>query len=113
MISTNNYFSAINITNAFFHDRIHQMKSTEILQVLKDVPHFNVNDNELLVNFLVTSNICKSKRVARELIVQGSIMINGEKITNINFVLTKKHAINNQITVIKKGKRHYFLVVHQ
>lgn len=107
------YFSAINITNAFFHDRIHQMKATEILQVLKDVPHFDINDNEQLVNFLVSSNICKSKRIARELIFQGSIIINGEKITNIDFVLNKKHAINNQITVIKKGKRHYFVVVHK
>lgn len=109
----NGYFSALNITNAFFHDRIHQMKSSEILQVLKDVPHFNTNRNEQLVDFLINSQICNSKRIARELITQGSININGEKITNINFLISKQGAINNQVTIIKKGKRHYFLVVHK
>ncbi|WP_425381410.1 tyrosine--tRNA ligase [Spiroplasma endosymbiont of Polydrusus pterygomalis] len=109
----NGYFSAINITNAFFHDRIHEMKSSEILQVLKDVPHLNLNHNEQIVDFLVNSEICNSKRIARELISQGSIIINGQKITDINFLLSKKNAINNQVTVIKKGKRHYFIVVHK
>ncbi|WP_338980039.1 tyrosine--tRNA ligase [Spiroplasma endosymbiont of Lasioglossum malachurum] len=109
----NGYFSAINITNAFFHDRIHQMKSSEILQVLKDVPHFNLNHNEQIIDFLVNNQICNSKRIARELIIQGSIVVNGEKITNINFLISKKNAINNQVTVIKKGKRHYFIVVHK
>ena len=109
----NGYFSAINITNAFFNDQIHQMKSSEILQVLKDVPHFNLNHNEQIIDFLVNNQICNSKRIARELIMQGSIIINGEKITNINFIISKKNAINNQVTVIKKGKRHYFIVVHK
>ncbi|WP_339041577.1 tyrosine--tRNA ligase [Spiroplasma endosymbiont of Apeira syringaria] len=109
----NGYFSAINITNAFFHDRIHQMKSSEILQVLKDVPHFNLNHNEQIIDFLVNNQICNSKRIARELIMQGSIVVNGERITNINFFISKKNAINNQVTVIKKGKRHYFIVVHK
>ncbi|WP_425382089.1 tyrosine--tRNA ligase [Spiroplasma endosymbiont of Melieria omissa] len=109
----NGYFSAINITNAFFHDQIHQMKSSEILQVLKDVPHFNLNHNEQIIDFLVNNQICNSKRIARELIMQGSIVVNGEKITNINFLISKKNAINNQVTVIKKGKRHYFIVVHK
>ncbi|WP_338961884.1 MULTISPECIES: tyrosine--tRNA ligase [unclassified Spiroplasma] len=109
----NGYFSAINITNAFFHDRIHQMKSSEILQVLKDVPHFNLNHNEQIIDFLVNNQICNSKRIARELIMQGSIVVNGERITNINFLISKKNAINNQVTVIKKGKRHYFIVVHK
>lgn len=109
----NGYFSAINITNAFFHDRIHEMKSSEILQVLKDVPHLNLNHNDYIVDFLVNSKICNSKRIARELISQGSIIINGQKITDINFLLSKKNAINNQVTVIKKGKRHYFIVVHK
>lgn len=109
----NGYFSAINITNAFFQDRIHQMKSSEILQVLKDVPHFNLHYQEQIIDFLVNSKICNSKRIARELIIQGSIIINGEKIIDSNFLLSKKNAINNQITVIKKGKRHYFIVVHQ
>lgn len=109
----NGYFSAINITNVFFHDRIHQMKSSEILQVLKDVPHFNLNHNEQIIDFLVNNQICNSKRIARELIMQGSIVVNGEKITNINFLISKKNAINNQVTVIKKGKRHYFIVVHK
>jgi len=107
------YFSAINITNAFFHDRIHQMKSSEILKVLKDVPHFNLNHNEQIIDFLVNNQICNSKRIARELIMQGSIVVNGEKNTNINFLISKKNAINNQVTVIKKGKRHYFIVVHK
>lgn len=78
------------------------MKSSEILQVLKDVTHFNLNHNEQIIDFLVNNQICNSKRIARELIMQGSIVVNGERITNINFLISKKNAINNQVTVIKK-----------
>ncbi len=34
--------------------------------------------------------ICKSKREAREFITNGSISINGKKITDLEFMLQKK-----------------------
>ncbi|WP_308149379.1 tyrosine--tRNA ligase [Spiroplasma sp. AdecLV25b] len=107
------YFSAINITNALFHDRIHQMKAVDILRVLKDVPHFDLARDETIIDVLVNNQICASKRIARELIGQNSIMINGQKVSDINFMVSKNNAINKRLTVIKKGKRHYFVVVHQ
>lgn len=109
----NGYFSAINTTKALFHDQIHQMKPAAILQILKDVPHFKINKDVLLVDLLVTNNICKNKRIAREVITSGSITINGEKITNLDFIIKAANAINKTITIIKKSKRHYFVIVHE
>lgn len=107
------FFSAINITNALFHNRIHEMKVTDILQVLKDVPHFDLEQDEVIIDILVNNQICDSKRIARELIGQNSIMVNGERIGDANFIVSKNNAINKRLTVIKKGKRHYFVVMHQ
>lgn len=107
------YFSAINVTNALFHNRIHERKVNDILQVLKDVPHLALVQDETIIDILVNNQICVSKRVARELISQNSIMINGQKVDDANFIVSKNNAINKRLTIIKKGKRHYFVFFHQ
>ena len=39
------------------------------------------------------------------------INLNGEKVKDINFVLKKEDAFNNEMTIIKKGKKFYYAVV--
>ena len=52
--------------------------------------------------------VCKSNREARDLISGSSISVNGEKVTDLDFVLRKEDAFNNELTIIKKGKKYYY-----
>ena len=65
----------------------------------------------LLVDLLVEMGIRKSKREAREFITNGSISINGKKITDLEFMVTKEVAIEDKYIIIRRGKKKYFIIV--
>ena len=58
----------------------------------------------------MASSIASSKREAREFVGNGSIRINGEKVTDVNFEITKDVAIEGKIVVVRKGKKSYTLL---
>lgn len=100
--------SALKITDTLFKGDIRDLTADELKQGLADVPKFKVQDGMLLIDALVECKICQSKREARELIQAGSIQVNGEKNTDLEAVLVKKDAFNEEFTIIKKGKKNYF-----
>lgn len=107
------YFQALKITNALFKDEIKQLSAQEILAIFKNVPIIKQNSDQNLVALLVDNKICQSKRQVKDLLSDGAISVNGEKVTSEDVVISKKAAINQQVTLIKKGKRHYYLVFHE
>ena len=100
---------ALNISMCLFSDRIWELSSDEIINNIKDITKFNVEDNTLLIDILTLNNVVSSKREAREMIETGAISINNKKITDVNKVITKKDAIDNKVLLIKRGKKNYFL----
>lgn len=107
------YFQALKITNALFKDEIKQLTAQEILAIFKNVPVIKQTTDQNLATLLVENKICQSRRQVKDLLNDGAITVNGEKITDENALVTKKAAINQQVTLIKKGKRHYYLVFHE
>lgn len=102
---------AIRITEALFSGNIKELSVSEIEQGFKDVPSFvNEEENPNLVELLVAAKISPSKRQAREDIQNGAIYINGDRITDLNFVLGKENRIGDQYTIIRRGKKKYFLI---
>ena len=102
--------TAIKITRTLFNGDINELTFNEIQIGLADMPISTINDNTCLVDVLVQSNIASSKRDARELINGNSISINGVKNNNEAFEVSKKDAYNNELTIIKKGKKNYFVI---
>lgn len=103
------YNKALNISECLFSDKIWTLKAEEIIDNIKDVPRFTVTDNTSLVDILVNNNICSSKREAREMIGANAISINNKKINDIDSIITKADAIEQQVLLIKKGKKNYYL----
>lgn len=103
---------AIKISSALFNGQISELSAAEIKQGFKDVPSFEYEgDEEIgLVDLLVMSKVSPSKRQAREDISNGAISINGEKVTDTNYVMTKSDRIEEQFTVIRRGKKKYYLI---
>ena len=75
-----------------------------------DLEKVHIEDGSPLINTLVNIGACHSNREARDLISGSSISINGEKVTDLNFVLKKEDAFNQELTIIKKGKKFYYAV---
>lgn len=102
---------AIRISEALFSGEIKELTAAEIKQGFKDVPSYHCQKDEVsLLDLLVESNICPSKRQAREDIKNGAIYINGERIAELDRVLTQEDRIENQFTIIRRGKKKYYLI---
>ncbi len=105
---------AIKISEALFSGSIANLTADEIKQGFKDVPSFEYEGEEVaLVELLVMSKISPSKRQAREDITNGAIYVNGERIQDVNKVLTKEDRIEGQFTVIRRGKKKYYLIKYK
>jgi tyrosyl-tRNA synthetase len=103
---------AIKITNALFSGDIIGLTLEEIEIAFKEFDSFPVDENLLLLDILVLSNLAQSKRQAREFIQNGAIQVNGEKITDTEFVVEKAKAFGQTYSIIRKGKKSYILLKH-
>lgn len=104
------YEKALKITNAFFKGNIKDLTSDELEDALHGFDSIAVDDHMPLLDVLVQAKIASSKREAREWIKQSSIQINGERIKDCEFIVSSTHAITTNKTIIKRGKRNYYVI---
>lgn len=102
------YESAVKISESLFSGNIKGLSAKELEAAFKGIELFEASEANL-VDFLVEFGICSSKREAREFIQNGSISINGEKITDLDFQVTKNDSIEQKYVVIRRGKKKYFI----
>ena len=106
------YESAVRISQALFSGDIKSLSVDEIKDGFKDVPSIEVNEDKLLVDLLIEAKLASSKRESRQFITSNAVSINGEKVTDLEFVVKQEDAIENAFTVIRRGKKKYSLVKH-
>ena len=61
--------------------------------------------NEQILNVLVKAGAASSNREARQFVKGGSVLVNGEKVTDEKFVVSKDNAFGGKVTVIRRGKK--------
>ena len=103
------YNKALKISRDLFSGNIKDLTIDEIRDGFKDVPSFSITENLTLIDLLVNNGIASSKREAREFINAGSITINGEKVIDESATIDKTYAIENEVVVIRRGKKKYYL----
>ena len=102
---------AIKISTALFSGDVKQLTKDEIEQGFKDVPTYELEKQDVnLVDLLVDAKISSSKRQAREDINSGAIYINGERNQDVQYVVSEKDRLEDTFTIIRRGRRKYFLV---
>ncbi|HYK72934.1 MAG TPA: tyrosine--tRNA ligase [Pseudoneobacillus sp.] len=103
---------AIKITDALFSGDVKALSATEIKQGFKDVPSYNHSTGEEigLVDLLVIAGISPSKRQAREDVTNGAVSLNGEKVTETDYIVSEKDRIEGQFTIVRRGKKKYYLI---
>lgn len=93
---------------------LRQLDAKSILTGLKAAPQHQVADDEdlTLVELLISAGIAPSKRQAREDITNGAIYINGERVQELDYVLSNSDKIENRLTVIRRGKKKNFVLTY-
>ncbi|MBQ9520916.1 MAG: tyrosine--tRNA ligase [Acholeplasmatales bacterium] len=103
------YDEAIKISEALFSGDIKSLTAKEIEMGFNDLPSIE-GKGQTLIQGLVEAKLASSNREAREFIKNGAVLINGEKVTDMEFVLDKTNAIEERFIVIRRGKKLYALV---
>ncbi|EML9435646.1 tyrosine--tRNA ligase [Staphylococcus aureus] len=105
---------AIRISQALFSGDLKSLSAKELKDGFKDVPQVTLsNDTTNIVEVLIETGISPSKRQAREDVNNGAIYINGEKQQDVNYALAPEDKIDGEFTIIRRGKKKYFMVNYQ
>ncbi len=103
------YAEAEKISESLFSGDIKSLTVKQIEDAFKGIEPFELSEDILLVDLLVSSGACSSKREAREFIKNNSISLNGEKVADLEFVVTKNVAIEQKYVVIRRGKKKHYI----
>lgn len=106
------YLKAVHISDALFKGNIKELSHDELLDASKSMDSYEIDTDTNLVDLLVDAKISSSKREAREFITNNSISINGDKVNDLEFVVKRENAIDNKFTIIRKGKKKYYVILH-
>ncbi|HEE9184935.1 tyrosine--tRNA ligase [Staphylococcus aureus] len=105
---------AIRISQALFSGDLKSLSAKELKDGFKDVPQVTLsNDTTNIVEVLIETGISPSKRQAREDVNNGAIYINGERQRDVNYALAPEDKIDGEFTIIRRGKKKYFMVNYQ
>ena len=103
------YEKAVRISDALFKGNFSDLSNEELGEAFKGNEVKEVELNKNILDVLVEMNIATSKRQAREFISGNSIEIKGEKVKELDKMVTDKDLINNTFLVIKRGKKNYYV----
>ncbi|MCK9471514.1 MAG: tyrosine--tRNA ligase [Bacilli bacterium] len=106
------FIQAKKVSEALFSGEIASLNASDINVGFKDVPSIEVTEDINLIDLLVEVKAASSKREAREFIKNGAVSINGVVQKEFEFLVTKRTAIEEKFSVIRRGKKNYYLVKH-
>jgi len=107
------YEEAVKISESLFSGDIQSFTEKEIQMAFKGLEPFNISSDMSLVDLLVVTGVCSSKREAREFIGNGSITLNGKKIDELDFIITKSDCLASKYLVIRRGKKKYYIGIYE
>lgn len=103
------YQQALNITDALFSGNLASLSKKELEMAFDGFSHTDLENDTTLLDALLLMGVASSKREAREFIKNNAISVNGNRITDENYLLNKNNALADQYIIIRRGKKKYYL----
>lgn len=102
------------ITKALFSGDLKALSAEEMKSAFKDVPSVEMaKEAKSIIDLIVDAGISSSKRQAREDVTNGAISVNGEKVTDLDYVIDEKDRLEDAFSIIRRGKKKYHMVQFQ
>ena len=99
------------ITAALFSGDLKALSVDEMKVAFAGVPSVEVaKEDKNIVDLIVEAGISSSKRQAREDVTNGAISVNGEKVTDLDYVIDGKDRLEDAFAIIRRGKKKYHMV---
>jgi len=99
------------ITAALFSGDLKTLSVEEMKVAFAGVPSVELSkEDKNIVDLIVEAGISSSKRQAREDVTNGAISVNGEKVTDLDYVVEGKDRLEDAFAIIRRGKKKYHMV---
>lgn len=103
---------AIHVSEALFSGDIKGLDVEEIEMGFKHLHTEEFSEEVYLIDALVALKLVSSKREARQMIQNNAVSVNGNKVNDLSFVITKEAAFGKKYTIVRKGKKRYAMIKH-
>ncbi len=100
---------AAQISTKLFAGDYSGMSIRDIRSGLRGAPQVTLPRGASLVDALVTTGICSSKREVREFVNNRAISVNGEVISDVAYTFTPEHAVQGELFILRRGKKKFYL----
>lgn len=102
---------AVRISQALFSGNLKELSVAEMKDAFKDVPSAEVAKEEKnIVDLLIEAGVSPSKRQAREDVSNGAISLNGEKVTDVAYIVSGSDRLDDQFLIVRRGKKNYKMI---
>ena len=103
-------------TQVLFGGSLEGLAVNDIEEIFADVPSSEITPDELsgdgknILDILSSTGLVKSKGEARRSIVEGGMNLNNNRLTDENYLVTRRDLVSDNFLVFRKGKKNYHLV---
>ncbi len=101
---------AVKMSNVLFSGEVQTLSKEEIEELLGSLK-VHVDSSLPILDLLVKVGAAQSKTQAKTFVLQNSVSINGEKVTDVNRTYTMEDALFEEYLIIRRGKKNYYLAV--
>lgn len=98
------------LSKCLFNEDFKNLSKNEIIMLFDGALKFEMANDKSLIDVLVESQLLNSKRLAREMISNKAIYIDGKLCDDLNHVVNLSR-FDKDFCLIKKGKKNYLVVL--
>lgn len=103
------YEKALMMSEALFTGKFTSLNKTEIEELFKDYEKKEVSVNTNILDLLINIGAASSKREAREFVTGNAVSINGDKVTDLEYVITDRDFLDDTYIIVRRGKKNYYI----
>ena len=103
------YNKAVKMSEALFTGEFNNLSRNEIDEIFNGYNKIEVENNQNIVDLLINMNIASSKREAREFVSSNAISINGNKVNDLEYVISDKDFLDGVYIIVRRGKKNYYI----
>ena len=103
------YNKAVMMSEALFTGKFTDLNGKEIEELFKGYNKVDVEIGTNIVDLIINLGAASSKREAREFISGNAVSISGEKVTDLEYVISEKDFIDKEYIIVRRGKKNYYI----
>lgn len=103
--------SVLRMNHALFTSEFDKLSVDDFKQLKEDgTPFLQVSGSTSLVDLLVSTELARSKREARQFVTSGAVLVNGSKESLENAFIHAQNGFYNKFVVLKRGKKNFSII---